>query len=197
MIRTWIICTLMLYASATALDAPVRTLPGTEPLIWTGDLSERMMDGAHRFVERKIDESIQTRQKYWKRDLSSRLAYEKSVEPNRNRFMVNIGVVDPRLPVRMERFGDDDNPALVAETDSFRVYQVRWPVLEGVWGEGLLLQPKNPPLAQVVALPDADQTPEQIVGLSTGVVPEAQWARRLAENGFEVLVPVMIDRTSR
>ena len=197
MIRTWMICTLLLYASATALHAQVRALPGTAPLSWNGDMSERMMDGAHRFVERKIDESIQTRQKYWTRDLSSRVAYEKSVEPNRNRFMVNIGVVDPRLPVKMERFGDDDNPALVAETESYRVYQVRWPVLEGVWGEGLLLQPKNPPLAQVVALPDADQTPEQIIGLSTGVVPEAQWARRLAENGFEVLVPVMIDRTSR
>jgi dienelactone hydrolase len=180
-----------------ASDAQVRALPGTQPLTWTGDLSEKMMDGAHRFVERKIDESIRTRQHYWKRDLSSRLAYDKSVEPNRNHFMMNIGVVDPRLPARMERFGDDNNPALVAETDTYQVYQVRWPVLEGVSGEGLLLQPKQPALAQVVALPDADQTPEQTVGLAPGVAPESQLARRLAENGFEVLVPVMIDRTSR
>ena len=172
-------------------------MPGTQPLTWTGDLSEKMMDGAHRFVERKIDESIRTRQKYWKRDLSSRLAYEKSVEPNRSRFMMNIGVVDARLPARMERFGDDNNAALVAEMDTYQVYQVRWPVLEGVSGEGLLLQPKKSPLAQVVALPDADQTPEQTVGLAPGVAPESQLARRLAENGFEVLVPVMIDRTTR
>jgi dienelactone hydrolase len=48
-----------------------------------------------------------------------------------------------------------------------------------------------------VALPDADQTPEQIVGLAAGVAPEAQFARRLAENGFEVIVPLMIDRTAR
>jgi dienelactone hydrolase len=187
----------MLPTGVAALDAQVRTLPCTEPLIWNGDLPERMMDGAHRFVERKIDESVQTRQKYWKRDLSSRLAYEKSVEPNRNRFMRNIGVIDPRLSVKMERFGDDENPALVAEMDSYRVYQVRWPVLENVWGEGLLLQPKTPPRGELVALPDAAQTPEQIIGLSAGVVPEAQWARRLAESGFEVVVPVIIDRTSR
>ena len=108
-----------------------------------------------------------------------------------------IGVVDPRVPVTIERFGDDDNPALVAETRAYRIYQVRWPVLEGVSGEGLLLQPRRPPLAHVVALPDADQTPEQIAGLATGVAPEAQFARRLAENGFEVIVPVMIDRTAR
>src|SRR5262245_1229654 len=35
-----------------------QALPGTQPLEWQGDLSERMMDGAHRFVERKIGESL-------------------------------------------------------------------------------------------------------------------------------------------
>src|SRR5438093_12652754 len=115
MIRIGMICTLILHMGLAASDAQVRALPGTQPLTWKEDLSEKMMDGAHRFVERKIDESIQTRQKYWKRDLSSHQAYENSVEPNRNRFLMNIGVVDARLPVVMERFGDDDNPALVAE----------------------------------------------------------------------------------
>ncbi len=58
--------------------------------------------------------------------------------------MKSIGVVDPRVPVTLERFGDDDNPALVAETTAYRIYQVRWPVLEGVSGEGLLLEPRRP-----------------------------------------------------
>jgi dienelactone hydrolase len=156
-----------------------------------------MMDGAHRFVERKIDESVRDRHKYWTRDFSSRAAYERSVEPNRQRFLKSIGVVDPRVPVALERFGNDDSPALLAETSAYRVYQVRWPVLENVSGEGLLLQPRRPPRAGVVALPDANQTPEQIAGLASGVAPEAQFARRLAENGFEVLVPVTIDRTAR
>jgi dienelactone hydrolase len=190
-------CTLALYLGALVPAQQVRTLPGTQPLTWDGDLSARMMDGAHRFVERKIEESIQTRQRYWNRDFTSRQAYERSVEPNRQRFLKSIGVVDPRMPVTIERFGDADNPALVAETPAYRIYQVRWPVLEHVSGEGLLLQPRRPPLAHVIALPDADQTPEQLVGLATGVPREAQFARRLAENGFEVIVPVMIDRTSR
>ena len=92
-----------------------QVLPGTQTLDWQGDLSERMMDGAHRYVERKIGESLQKRQRHWKRDFSSRPAYEASVEPNRQRFKKIIGVVDSRLPARMERFGDDENPALVAE----------------------------------------------------------------------------------
>jgi dienelactone hydrolase len=188
---------LAVYLGALTLAGQVPTLPGTQPLTWEGDLSERMMDGAHRFVEKKIEESAQSRQEFWQRDFTSRQAYERSVEPNRQRFIKSIGVVDPRVPVTIERFGDDDNPALVAETAAYRIYQVRWPVLENVSGEGLLLQPTRQPLAHVVALPDADQTPEQIAGLTPGVEPEAQFARRLAENGFEVIVPVMIDRTAR
>jgi dienelactone hydrolase len=190
-------CTLAVYFGASAPTAQVHPLPGTQPLTWEGDLSERMMDGAHHFVERKIAESREARQKHWNRDFSSRQAYQRSVEPNRQRFMKSIGIVDPRVPVTLERFGDDDNPALVAENSTYRVFQVRWPVLENVSAEGLLLQPRRRPLAHVVALPDADQTPEQIAGLAAGVAAESQVGRRLVENGFEVLIPVLIDRSSR
>ena len=126
-----------------------------------------------------------------------RQAYEKSVEPNRTRFMQKIGVVDPRVPVAMERFAADSDAELVSETATYRVYQVRWPVLPDVQGEGLLLEPKRPPVAQVVALPDADQTPEELVGLATGLDRDMQFARRLAESGCLVVVPTMVDRTTR
>ncbi len=180
-----------------ATKEPAHTLPGTQPLTWDGDLAERMMDGAHKYVERIISESIGARTKYWRRDFSSPAAYEKSVEPNRDRFRKLIGVVDPRVPVFMERFGDDDDSPLVAETDTYTVHQVRWPVLDRVFGEGLLLEPKRPPAGYVVALPDADQIPEQIAGLAAGVAAENHFARRLAENSFQVLIPAMVDRTSR
>jgi dienelactone hydrolase len=172
-------------------------LSGTTALTWEGDLSERMMAGAHRYVERRIDQAVQTRLRFWQRDFSSRQAYEASVKPNRERLLRIIGVVDPRLPARMERFGDDDSPALVSETPQYRIYQVRWPVLEGVTGEGLLLVPKARSLASVVALPDADHTPEQLTGLMPGLPPDVQFARRLAENGFEVLVLALVDRDTR
>ena len=188
-------------AAKDALQAapaqPVRILPGTAPLAWDGDPAERMMDGAHKYVERIIAESVEARRKLWRRDLSSRQAYEKSVEPNRARFLQIIGVVDPRVPADLERFGDDDNPALVAETDTYTVHQVRWPALDQVSGEGLLLEPRRTPAGCVVALPDADQTPEQIAGLAPGVAAENQFARRLADSGFAVLIPTMIDRTAR
>src|SRR2546426_12232530 len=83
MIRSWTISALLLCFGAAACAQQVQTLPGTQPLTWEGDLSQRMMDGAHRFVERKIAESIQTRSKYWSQDFSSGPAYDKSGEPNR------------------------------------------------------------------------------------------------------------------
>jgi len=187
-------CFVLVLACVPAFADPVVTLPGTKPLTADGDLSKKMLDGLHRFAERKIRESVESRAKRWKRDPSSREAYEKSIRPNRERFRKIIGIADRRVPVTMERFGDDGNPALVAEDGAFRIYQVRWPVLEGVHGEGLLLEPKGKVRGDVITLPDADQTPEQVVGLRPGVAAESQFARRLAANGYRVVVSTLISR---
>jgi dienelactone hydrolase len=185
-----------------------QVLPGTSQLTWEGDISAKMMDGAHKFIGEKIDESLINRYKLWNRNFSSREAYELSVEPNRKRFMKYIGVEDKSIPlfnyclgledinpsISMQRISDNNDPEFVAETNSYRIYQVRWPVLNRVNGEGLLLQPKTKPIANIIALPDADQTPEQIAGISQGIPKESQFARRLAENGYQVLIPVLISR---
>jgi dienelactone hydrolase len=187
-------------ASEALCGAPARageTLDGTQPLTLDGDLAEKLMDGAHEFVARQIARSVTGRAKYWKRDFSSAEAYRKSVEPNRQRFLRMIGAVDARSAGQIEYYGDDRNPALVAETDSYTIQQVRWPVLEGVWGVGLLLRPKHPASAFVIALGDADQTPEEMCGLAPGVPKENQFARTLMASGCEVLLPVLIDRTAR
>jgi dienelactone hydrolase len=184
-------------------------MPGTRALTWQGDLSVKMLDGAHKFIEEKIEASVSTRRNLWNRDLSSPAAYEMSVEPNRQRFMQYIGVdnkskpsanyntgIEEKYPdIYMQRISVDTDAERVAETDKYIVYQVRWPVLYRVFGEGLLLQPKTKPVANIVAIPDADQDPEQLVGLSPGVPPVSQFARHLAENGFQVLIPTLISRT--
>ena len=103
--------------------------------------------------------------------------------------------MDARLPVAAFEFtGSTASPARVGETESFTAEAVRWPVFDGVYAEGLWLRPKGEPVACVVAIPDADQMPEMLVGLAPGPAPERQFARRLAEQGCEVLVPVLIDR---
>ncbi len=85
-------------------------------------------------------------------------------------------------------------PPVVAEGDGYKVSSVRWPVLDGIDAEGLLLEPAGPPRARVVALPDCDWTPEMLAGLSPGMPAAAQFARRLAEQGCVVLIPTLINR---
>ena len=202
----WLVCLFLLLCTGKSGS---QSLPGTAPLTWNEDLSVKMMDGAHRLIEDQIAESAENRSEYWHRDFNSAEAYNTSIELNRKRFIGIIGIEDKNVPlvnynaglpdshppVYMQRIAENNDPELVAETPLYRIYQVRWPVLNRLYGEGLLLQPKTKPLASIIALPDADQTPEQLAGLSPGIPVGSQFARHLAENGFEVLVPVLINRS--
>jgi dienelactone hydrolase len=185
----------VLFSLGIALSQSTDSLPATQPLTWEGDLSARMVEGIDKFLMREIERSVEARQKLWARDFSSRQAYEKSVQPNRERFRKAIGAVDRRLPVKaLEYVSSTAEPPVVAETSAYRVYAVRWPLFENVYGEGLFLQPRGEVRARVIAIPDADQTPEMLAGLAPGIAPESQIARRLAANGCQVIVPVLIDR---
>jgi dienelactone hydrolase len=155
-----------------------------------------MIDGIDRFLMKEIDRSAEARERFWKRDFSSREAYGKSIEPNRRRLAHILGVRDERpARVEMELVATTDRGALVAKSDAFEAYAVRWRAFGDVHGEGLLLKPVGrEPVADVVAIPDADQTPEMICGLADGVPAESQYARRLAESGCRVVVPMLISR---
>jgi dienelactone hydrolase len=154
-----------------------------------------MVDGINDYLLRATAASVDQRTQFWKRNYRSVQEYERSIAPNRERLKRIIGAVDPRIPMSaIDWKAGIANPALVAAGQGYKVYQARWPVLDGVTAEGLLLQPDQPPKARIVAIPDADWSPEMLAGLAPGVDPVAQFARRLAENGCQVLVPVLIDR---
>ena len=61
--------------------------------------------------------------------------------------------------------------------------------------EGLLIMPKTKKVvADVIALPDADMTPEAIAGLDKKIPSGLRFAQTLAENGCRVYIPSLIDR---
>ena len=175
--------------------APV-PLAGTEPLLWEGDIASRLVSGVDRFLLRELERSVDRRAARWKRDFASWQAYESSVEAQRKRLAHITGAGDPRVAFdAMELPGTTSQPALVGRAPSFDAYAARWPAVGDFHGEGLLLVPRGrEKVADVVALPDADQLPEQIAGLEPGVPPESQFARRLAESGCRVVVPVLVSR---
>lgn len=170
-------------------------LPDTKLLTIDEPLDELMVAGISRFALRALQQSPLQRDALWARDYSSADAYAKSVEGNRERLRTIIGAVDRRETADgfelVAKFGGD---GIVAHSSNFVVYAVRWPVLAGVTAEGLLLQPRDAPVARVVALPDADWTPEMLAGMATGTKDHHPFAGLLAANGIQVIVPTLISR---
>jgi hypothetical protein len=177
--------------------APARAqhLPGTEPLTQKADFAKVMVEGIDRWLDRETAASVKDRGQRTKTDFPSPEAYDRSLQPKRERLKKLLGLIDARAPkVEFEIVAPQGKSGPLAETQHFVAYAVRWPVLPNVTGEGLLLAPKGKAQANVVALPDAEQTPEQIAGLAPGLAVGNQFARVLAENGCRVLIPTLIDR---
>jgi len=183
---------LLMGGLAAPAQAPPDRLPGTATLTASTNPVAEMTAGIDQFLTRELERSVKERSKFWNRDFSSFAAYEKSIQANRERLRRMIGAVDARTPAAPADAGSD--AVIVAQSEAFTVETARWAVFPGVHGEGLLLRPRAAPVACIVAIPDADQTPEMAAGLAPGLAAGRQFARRLAENGCEVLVPVLLDR---
>jgi dienelactone hydrolase len=187
--------------SGSAAAAPA--LPGTQPLTNAGDPAAGMIEGINRFLIHQTEESIGRRGRLWHRDTSSPAQYDQSVRDNRAHLARMDGLADERAHPEALSFtssAPDGAGSVVGRSDAFMAYAVAWPALRRfeatVQGEGLLLVPaRGPVVADVIALPDADQTPEQLAGISSGIAPESQFARRLAESGCRVLIPTLISRS--
>ncbi len=142
-------------------------LPDAQPLTLEGDIAAQLVDGVDRFLLREIEQSVAGRTKHWRRDLSSPAAYDASVKKNRDRLAHIIGLRDTRMAIdAIEYVSTTSAPDKIAETPVYRVHAVRWSALDGLEGEGLLLQPVAKPVAHAIVLPDADQTPEMLCGLA-------------------------------
>lgn len=200
------ICNLALGQALQTLFTPApEVLPGTSLWVGHGQIPDEIMAGAHAWIEKKIDQAAVQRGQHWHYDFSSPALFRASIQPQRERLMNILGIpfdlsskqnsplFDTVTQVQFwSAWGDDPD---VASTSRYRIRQIRWSVLPGVWGEGLLLTPTSHQVqASCIVLGHANQTPEQLCGLAPGIDPESQIARRLAEQGVEVLIPVLINR---
>lgn len=172
------------------------SLKGTSLMVEKGDMSTLMLKGISNYFDQQLSASIEKRKAYRHVDFSGRKAYERSVMQNRKAFSQMIGITDSLAQqTEMEYVSTTSVLAKVAENEYFTAYSVRWKLFGNVYGEGLLLQPRQAIKARVIAVPDADQTPELLMGTAPGLPPESQYARRLAENGCQVIIPTIIDRS--
>ena len=177
----------------------------TERLTTEGDLASQMIDGLDRFLLGQIAAESASRPERFVVDTSSPEGYERSLEGHRGKLIRSLGLRDSRKAFAApEILAEPGTSALIAQSDTYQVEVIRWPVLgdpspqgdglTSTTGEGLLLTPRGDVRACVVVLPDADQTPEQLSGLVAEFPPGQQLARILAEAGCRVVVPALISR---
>ena len=186
-------CLLSAWALLLALGAA--PLPDTALLEGDQDLALEMVSQIGAHIDGLTTTQLPQRATRWQRDTTSLEAYTASIAPNRERLRKIIGAVEPRVPPAPEFITPLQGSAVVGKGPGYTVQTIRWHVLDGVTGEGLLLQPRSgTPAASVIALPDCDTTPEAVCGLDGTLPVKAQFARRLAEQGLRVLVPVLINR---
>lgn len=171
----------------------IETFSDTQPLTWQGDIASRLIDSCDVFLLNEIDLSIEKRKEYWQRDFSSKSSYEKSIAGNRKRFAEIIGLKEKRTSF--------SNPMVinkVAESNQFTIEAVQWPVFGQVNSEGLMITPKSGKITHgIIVIPDANQTPEELMGISGNLTPEKQLGRVYAEKGFQVLIPAIINRETK
>jgi dienelactone hydrolase len=181
---------------------PPPSLAGTSALDLEGDLAMEMESGMARYFLRRTQQAPQERSLLWHWDFSSAENYESSVAGHRHNLRRIVGALDDRTAGSTpEVLASPLESVELARGSGYRVFAIRWQVIDpsdlgfsGLHAEGLLLEPEGDAAARVVALPDADWTPEMLAGLTDGVPASAQFARRLAENGCQVVVPLLIDR---
>ena len=179
------------------ISQPNQFLPSTSLLTLEEDIASHLVSGVDRFLLSQLEESISKREGYWKRDFSSAANYSASINPNRLQLSQILGVRDQRIPLtELELVASTGQPALVGEGYNYSIFSVRWPSIRNVYGHGLLLEPSNKPIANIVAIPDADVLPEQICGLVEGVPNQSQFAKHLVQSGCRVIIPALISRRS-
>ena len=179
---------------ARPLAAAPAVLPGTTPLEPRADHSAAMVTGLHHRLDALTQDVSAARAAEWEAATASG-ARAELIRRTRADLARMTGTSDLRpTDGPFELIATPEFNGVAAESDGLTIWSVRWTVVEGVQAEGLLLRPAGETRALVVALPDADQTPELVSGLAPGLPAERQFARRLAEAGCTVLVPTLLSR---
>ena len=163
-------------------------LPDTKPLTTDGDLAKNMVDGIHKYLDRELAAAPAKRDELWKAKADEPLAVK------RERLRKMLGIVDVRLPRKVESYGEFRTSGRITPTADMNIYRVRWDVLPGLQAEGLSIEGHgNKYIATVIAIPGAGQTAEQLAGVDSR--GSDSFAETLARRGCDVFIPSFLDRT--
>lgn len=196
-------------------DPPILTpaevtepLTGTELLVHEGDLSRELMEANGRFLDTQLAEAVAKRERHWPDEFKNYESFDKQREQFRQRLGINNdSLFDSSYLISSDSEGTPltfhlsiMNPVatfdLKGEFGKITVREISWPVLDGVRGRGLLIEPEKF-WTQVIAIPDTSQNPIDLVWPGTSEGEESTttpYALQLAMAGARVVVPTRIRR---
>lgn len=194
-------CALVCGVSALTLWAGGGPLPGTSLLEGTNDLSDAYLSGLDRFMLAETVRVCGERAARWDHAATEiggdAEAFGRFTATNRQALARLVGVRDARVAFDApEPVATLTHSAVLGETPTHTLIEIRWPVLPGFFAEGLLLDPKSRPVrANVVHIPHAGRTPEQVLGLVPGGAEGAGFA--FPGDGVRMVLPIAVSRTKR
>ena len=156
-------------------------LPGTQLLESGEDLSIRMVEGVDRFLDAEIAAELKERRGGTRQELARILGLPRDQNPKDNSFRY---AGRRRGPVGNGR--------------NYTVSEVSWKTFGNTEAVGLLFEPSGSvPLVDIIALPDADQDPEELGAMEPYSENQQTnpFAAEMALAGCRVLVPLLIKRT--
>lgn len=188
---------LWVLTAAAAGVALAQPLPGTALLTGTNNLSDAYLSGVDRYMLGATRRAAEERPLHWRRNFAAGpRGYAESVATNRLRLARMLGVRDARVPFSApEPVATLSRSAVLGESATHSLLAIRWPVVGGFWAEGLLLEPKRKPVVQnIIHLPHAGVTPEQLLGLAPGA-PASAFAA--PGPGCRMILPAVVSRAKQ
>ena len=152
-----------------------------------GKMLDRMQyDQIEQYFLKEIAATPAKRDQLWQPNFSSRSAYESSLNEHRRHLRKMLGLIElsPGKP----------EVKVLQESGSLRIEEVKI-ALDGDFGVNALvfLPEGSNRKAAVIAIPDADQSPEDFAGIAEGMTT-AGWLRDLLGRGVAVAIPEMVER---
>jgi dienelactone hydrolase len=126
------------------------------------------------------------RDQLWQPNFSSRQAYEESVSEHRQHLRKMLGLIK-LTPGKAD-------VKVLNENGSLRIEEVKIALDGDFSARALVFLPESASQkAAVIAIPDADQSPEDFAGIAEGMTT-AEWLRELLGRGIAVAIPEMVER---
>ncbi len=151
-------------------------------------IDQRLYDQARDYFLKRIAATPSLRDTRWQPDFSSPSAYEKSVSTHRQSLRKMLGLIEVAPQKAVSR--------TLGEGGNVEVEEIRLP-LDGDFSMRALLfiAKTSQPAGAVIAIPDANQSPEEFAGIREGMAT-APWLQELLAQGVVVAIPQMVERFS-